>query len=123
VSSLDAVTAWVDSYRRAWETNDPGDIGGLFAEDGAYFTEPYAKPWLGRARIVEEWLARKDEPGTTAFDWHPVIVTNEVAIIEATTTYPDKTFSNLWVLRLDNVGQAQQFTEWWMEHPGRPPHG
>jgi len=117
VSSFDAVTAWVAAYRQAWETSDPDQIGGLFAEDGAYFTEPYAKPWLGRAQIIENWLANRDEPGTTTFEWHPLIVTDDVAIIEATTTYPDKTFSNLWVLRLDNVGQAHQFTEWWMMHP------
>jgi uncharacterized protein (TIGR02246 family) len=117
VSSLDAVTAWVAAYRRAWESNDPDDIGGLFTEDAAYFTEPYAKPWLGRAEIVARWRERRDEPGTTRFDWHPLIVTGEVAVIEATTRYPDRTFSNLWVLRLDTVGQAQQFTEWWMRHP------
>ena len=56
MTSLDAVTAWIDNYRRAWESNDPGDIGGLFAEDAAYFTEPYAKLCLGREQIVEQWL-------------------------------------------------------------------
>jgi uncharacterized protein (TIGR02246 family) len=117
MTNLDAVTAWVENYRRAWESNDPEQIGGLFSEDGAYFTEPFAKPWLGRDVIVAKWLERQDAPGSTTFEWHPVIVTDELAVIEATTTYPAKTFSNLWVLRLDNVGQAHQFTEWWMQHP------
>ena len=117
MSSLDAVTAWVDNYRKAWESNDPDDIGGLFAEDAAYFTEPYAKPWLGRAEIVAKWVEARDEPGTTTFEWHPLIVTDDLAIIEATTIYPTETYSNLWVLRLDNLGQARQFTEWWMRHP------
>lgn len=117
MSSLDAVTSWVETYRRAWESNDPDEIGGLFAEDAAYFPEPFAKPWLGRAEIVAKWLEIRDEPGTTTFEWHPVIITDEVAVVEATTTYPDKTYSNLWILRLDRVGQAQQFTEWWMQHP------
>ena len=75
------------------------------------------KPWLGREKIVAKWLKNRDEPGTTTFEWHPLIVTPELAIIEATTTYPKNTFSNLWVLRLDNLGQARQFTEWWMQHP------
>ena len=117
MTSLDAVTAWVANYRKAWESNDPHDIAGLFAEDAAYFPEPYTKPWLGRQAIVEHWLADKDEPGTTTFSWHPLIVTDELAMIEATTTYPDAVYSNLWVLRLDNLGQARQFTEWWMKHP------
>jgi hypothetical protein len=119
MTSLDAVTGWVQGYRRAWESNDPGDIGGLFTDDAAYFTEPYAKPWLGRDEIVAQWLQRRDEPGGTTFEWHPLIVTEELAIIEATTVYrePARTYSNMWVLRLDNLGQARQFTEWWMKHP------
>ena len=35
MTSLDAVTAWVRNYRRAWESNDPGDIGGLFTDGTA----------------------------------------------------------------------------------------
>jgi hypothetical protein len=66
---------------------------------------------------VADWLDNADEPGTTTFEWHVLIVTEDLAIIEATTTYPDRTFSNLWVLRLDHSGQARQFTQWWMRHP------
>lgn len=117
MTSLDVVTAWVDKYRTAWESNDPGAIADLFAEDAAYFPEPFAKPWLGREKIVAEWLRAKDEAGTTTFSWHPLIITEDLAVIEATTTYPKDTYSNLWVLRLDNLGKARQFTEWYMKHP------
>jgi uncharacterized protein (TIGR02246 family) len=119
MTNLDAVTAWVRNYRVAWESNDPHHIGGLFAEDAAYFPEPYARPWLGRDEIVAKWLAAKDEPGDTTFEWHPVIVTDDLAIIEAKTEYRStaQTYSNMWVLRLDNSGQARQFTEWWMLQP------
>src|ERR1700712_127223 len=101
MTSLEAGAAWVSNYRSAGESNDPEAIGNLFAEDAAYFTEPYAKPWLGREKIVKQWLKNKDEPGTTTFEWHPLLVTEDLAMIEATTGYPKKTFSNLWVLRLD----------------------
>ncbi|WP_067507903.1 nuclear transport factor 2 family protein [Actinoplanes sp. TFC3] len=120
MTSLAAVTAWIENYRQAWDTNDPAAIGNLFAEDAAYFTEPYAKPWLGRATIVANWLARKDDPGTFTFTWHPVIISDDLAIIEAKTTYTEPkaaVYRNLWVLRLDDVGQARQFTEWWMAEP------
>jgi len=116
MSSLDAVTAWVQNYRLAWESSDPDAIGNLFAEDAAYFTEPFAKPWVGREQITGKWLERGDKPGNTTFEWHPLIVTDDLAIMEATTRYPDRVYSNLWVLRLDNSGQARQFTEWWMLH-------
>ena len=115
MTSHDAVTAWIDNYRTAWRTNDPQHIADLFAEDAAYFPEPYHTPWRGRDEIVAKWLERKDEPETWTFEWHPLIVTDDLAVIEGQTVYPDRTYSNMWVLRLDNSGQARQFTEWWMD--------
>jgi len=115
MTDLDAVTAWIDNYQAAWSSNDPERIAGLFAEDAAYFPEPFATPWRGRAEIVEKWLARKDDAGTWTFEWHPLIVTEDLAIIEGETVYAKVRYSNLWVLRLDHLGQARQFTEWWMD--------
>jgi hypothetical protein len=100
MSSLDAVTAWVENYRRAWESNDPEQIGGLFAEDGAYFTEPFAKPWLGRDEIVAKWLERKDEPGSTTFAWTTLADHDGLAFVQGETDYGSITYSNLWVIRL-----------------------
>ncbi|MFC4067684.1 nuclear transport factor 2 family protein [Actinoplanes subglobosus] len=117
MTDLDAVTAWVEKYRKAWESNDPRDIRELFAEDAAYFTAPYAKPWIGREAILAGWLDRQDRPHSTKFAWHPLIVTGEMSVIEASTCYPRRSFRNLWVLRLDLTGQARQFTEWWMQEP------
>ncbi len=115
MTSLDAVTAWIENYRAAWRSNDPALIAGLFAEDAAYFPEPFGAPWRGRDEIVARWLARKDEADTWTFEWHPLVVTQDLAVIEGETVYPDRRYSNLWVLRLDEVGQARQFTEWWMD--------
>ena len=119
MAGMDAVTNWIERYRGAWESNDPEQIGGLFAEDAVYFTEPFAEPWRGREEIVRQWLKHRDVPGETTFDWHPLSVTDEVAIIQGETTYPGKLYSNLWVIRLDNAGHCRQFTEWWMLHPGK----
>lgn len=115
------VTRWVDGYLRAWNSNDPDEIGALFTDDAGYYTAPFSPPWRGREQVIAGWLGRKDEPGETTFDWHPVVVTDEVAIIEGTTTYPDQTYSNLWVIRLEADGRCREFTEWWMEQPGPSP--
>jgi SnoaL-like domain len=117
MSELDRLAAWIDRYVRAWNTNSPADIGGLFADDAEYYTEPYGPPWRGQERIVREWLARQDEPGETTFEWQPVAVTDEVAVVRGTTTYPDRTYSNLWVIRLNPDGRCREFTEWWMQKP------
>ena len=115
MTGLDAVTAWIDNYRAAWSSNDPAQVAALFTEDAAYFPEPFGTPWRGRDEIVAKWLERRDEPGSWSFTWHPLIVTEDLAVIEGETIYPDRRYSNLWVLRLDNLGRARQFTEWWMD--------
>ena len=120
MSNLDRVTAWIDGYVRAWNSNDPADIGALFSEDAEYYTAPFRPPWRGREQVIQKWLEGKDEPGETTFTWQPIAVTAEVAIIQGTTTYPAQTYSNLWVMRLDEDGRCRQFTEWWMTHPTSP---
>jgi uncharacterized protein (TIGR02246 family) len=117
MNDVGPLATWVNGYVRAWNTNDPGEIGALFTEDALYYTAPFRPPWRGREQIVEGWLNRKDEPGETAFDWRPVAVTADVAFIQGTTIYPTETFSNLWIVRLDDDGRCREFTEWWMEHP------
>jgi len=93
VTDLTSVTSWIDGYVRAWNSNDPRDIGRLFTEDAEYFKEPYVQPWRGPEQILAGWLAHRDEPGDTTFDWHPVAVTADVAIVAGTARYPGQTYS------------------------------
>jgi uncharacterized protein (TIGR02246 family) len=111
------VAAWVDRYVAAWTSNDPADIGGLFTDDAEYRTEPYAEPWRGRDEIVEKWLAARDEPGEWEFRYEQPAVADDVAFVEAWTTYghEDKEYANLWVIRLDGDGRCSRFTEWYMQ--------
>jgi uncharacterized protein (TIGR02246 family) len=117
MTDLNAVSRWIDGYRRAWNSNDRADIGALFTEDAVYVPEPYHAPWKGRDRIVAGWLEHQDEPEETSFEWQPISVTDDVAVISGTTRYPESTYSNLWVIRLDAEGRCREFAEWWMEHP------
>jgi hypothetical protein len=41
--------------------------------------------------------------------------------VQGTATYakPAATYSNLWLVRLDDAGRCTEFTEWWMQHPSR----
>jgi hypothetical protein len=117
MTELEAVSQWIDGYVKAWNSNDRDDIARLFTEDAVYSTEPYRPPWRGREEIVAGWLGHKDKPGETSFEWQPISITDEVAVISGTTRYPKAVFSNLWVIRFASDGRCRGFSEWWMEHP------
>lgn len=119
VSDGSRLTVWVEGYRRAWESNDPAAIGDLFAEDAEYLTEPWQQPWYGREDIIHGWLDARDESGQTSFRWSVLHETQEIAFVQGETNYhdePARTYSNLWIIRLNTSGQCTHFTEWWMRH-------
>ena len=115
--------SWVGGYVRAWEANDPDDIGRLFTEDALYFAAPHREPWRGREEIVAGWLDRKDEPGTWTFAHEIIAVCDGIGFVQGRTDYaptsdgPAQAYSNLWVIRLDAAGRCMAFTEWWMQQP------
>ena len=114
----DVVEKWMSAYRKAWESNDPADIGALFTEDAVYYNEPFTEPSRGREVIIQNWLERKDEPGTTSFTWTLLHATSDLAFVQGETVYPNERYSNLWVIRFAPalaVPKATEFTEWWMD--------
>lgn len=115
-TSRAGIDRWVQGYVKAWNSNEPADIGALFAEDGAYFTEPYADPWRGRAEIVAGWLRQRDEPGDTDFSYEVIAVEGDLGVVRATTNYTTsgKRYSNLWLIRLDGQERAVEFIEYWI---------
>lgn len=119
VVNANDVSGWVEGYRRAWESNDPADIGGLFTEDARYFTAPFRAPWRGRDDIVARWIEDKDEPGDTEFRYEVIAVCDSIGFVRGWTRYltpPPRDYSNLWVIQLAEDGRASEFTEWFMEH-------
>jgi uncharacterized protein (TIGR02246 family) len=117
MTDLDALSQWVEGYVRAWNSNDPADIGRIFTDDASYSPAPYSPPWQGRDKIIAGWLAHRDEPGETSFEWEPISLTDDVSVIRATTRYPGTTYGNVWVIRLARDGRCREFAEWWMEYP------
>jgi uncharacterized protein (TIGR02246 family) len=115
----DALRSWVDRYRVVWETNEPEQIAALFTEDATYATEPYAEPWRGRDAIVAGWLEARDEPGQTDFRYEILAIDGDLGFVRGWTTYhdpPERTYSNLWEIRLGDDGRCSEFVEWYMKH-------
>jgi len=80
---------------------------------------PWRAPWQGRDEIVQGWLGQRDEPNQTSFRWSVLHETADMAFVQGATDYhdePTRTYSNLWMIRLDAGGRCSDFTEWWMRH-------
>lgn len=115
MTNRDVASAWVEGYRRAWESNDPADIRAIFTEDAIYHGSPHdPSPGIGIEAIVANWLEGRDEPGTTTFEWEVVAVDGDIAVVRGVSTYPDTVYDNLWVVRIADDGRASEFTDWWV---------
>ena len=111
------VAEWMHGYLRAWDSNDPGDIELLFAGDATLRWAPFEEQYRGHDAILAAWLSRRDEPGEWQFEWRPVAIDGDLAIIEGVTRYRDgRVYSNLWLIRLGPDGRCRSFVEWYMNH-------
>jgi ketosteroid isomerase-like protein len=118
VTDREALADWIGRYERAWDSNDPAEIGALYSEDAVYRPEPGVDWVRGRASIVEHWLGRRDEAGDHEFSWEPVAVDGDTAVLQGRTVYRDgRIWDNLWVLTLRQDGTASSFTEWAIAPP------
>lgn len=117
------VGEWLQRYVDAWETYDRKKIGDLFSDTAEYRYHPYDEAIRGRAAIVEAWLKEPDRPGSFEARYYPLAVDENVAVAAGTSTYFDqnqkveRVYDNVFLLRFDNEGRCQEFTEWFMKRP------
>lgn len=112
------VTAWINGYLRAWDSNAPEDIRALFTADARYLTAPFEPPRVGVDAIVAGWIDDQDQPGDHTFTWSEVGIDGDLAFVEGETTYAEGgRYANLWVIRFAEDGRASSYTEWYMRFP------
>jgi uncharacterized protein (TIGR02246 family) len=114
MSNAEIVTAWVEAYQKAWESNDPADIRAAFTDDAVYFRAPGGPPWTGIDAIVAGWQENRDEPGDVRFEWSIAAIDGDVAVLRAKTDYPDHAYDNAWIVRLAPDGRASEYTDFWV---------
>jgi ketosteroid isomerase-like protein len=112
-----AFQRWLTSYVDAWGTYDAAAIGDLFSEDVEYRYHPWDEPVRGRAALVENWLADRDEPDTWSAEYRPWLVAGHDAVAVGVSRYftPDGTvdreYHNVFLCRFDRDGRCREFTE------------
>jgi ketosteroid isomerase-like protein len=110
---------WLNRYIAAWRTGDAEEIGGLFAADVVYSYRPFTEPVRGRDAVVADWQRNPDEPGSWSAEYHAVAVEGDTGVSTGESRYPGegRTFSNVFVVRFNDAGEAREFSEWWVEKP------
>jgi ketosteroid isomerase-like protein len=114
MTDITAVSAWVDGYRKAWETNSTDDLRAIFTDDATYSGRPHdQRSWNGIDEIIAGWTAHADEPGSFSFEWHPVAIDGDTVVVQAAVAYTGSTtWDDLWVIVFAADGRAREFTEW-----------
>jgi len=112
------ITAWMNGYLKAWDSNEPDDIRALFTDDAEYLTAPFEPARVGVEAIVAGWLEDQDQAGDHTFEWHELAHEGDLAFVNGDTTYDSgRRYANLWVIRFADDGRASSFTEWYMRYP------
>jgi hypothetical protein len=116
-----AFQAWLDRYVAAWKSYDAADIGALFSEDAAYRYHPQDEPVVGRAAIVADWLEGQDPTGGYDARYEPLAIDGETHVAHGRTRYftaegelRDE-YWNIYLVAFDAAGQANSFTECWIQ--------
>jgi ketosteroid isomerase-like protein len=109
---------WLDAYLEAWRTYDANAIGDLFSQDVEYRYHPWEEPVRGRAALVEDWLADRDEPDTWTAEYRPWLVAGESAVAVGVSRYladdgetVAREYHNVFLCRFDGDGRCREFTE------------
>jgi ketosteroid isomerase-like protein len=79
--------AWLDGYRRAWLSNDPADVGALFADDAVYSVDPFREPWRGRDEIVERWTSDPEQQDDVRIHMTPLAVNGDSGLAHWSASY------------------------------------
>jgi hypothetical protein len=116
---------WLAAYRHAWTTDDPEEVGRLFAGEIRYFTAPYQPPLEGVDAVTAYWLGEKEAGIPWTFEHQVLAQEGDLFVVRAVTTYPEGTgaaeeaevFHNLWLVTLDAGGRASEFIEYFMPVP------
>jgi ketosteroid isomerase-like protein len=116
VADRESVQRWVDGYVAAWRTAGTDGLATLFADDATYLHSPYAEPVTGLARIRAMWDDDRDGPNEVfTISTDILAVDGDTAVVRALVRYGDpvrQEYSDLWVLRLNELMQCASFEEW-----------
>lgn len=123
------VESWVEGYRQAWETRDPGAAAALFTEDGSYRSYIVEDPHLGREGVAAYWSEVTETQSEVQVKMGRPFVDGSRVAVEFWTTMLSEgnpvTLPGCLLLEFDDSGLCRSLREYWHFVEGRsePPKG
>lgn len=114
-----AFAAWLDGYKAAWETRDPGEAAALFTADATYRETPFDTPLVGREAIAAYWAGAVAGQKDVRFTWEILSAAGAEGVCQwhcAFTGIPGGEAIDLDGIvrcRFAASGHVEKFEEWW----------
>ena len=116
-------TAFLDSYRRAWESWDVEGFVALFSDKAVYVDHPIEKIAVGREAVADFLRNEEAEQGTASVRMgQPIISGNRVAVeywVTKTNQGEEATLTGCLIAQLDPAdGLCTRIHEYWFDLEG-----
>jgi hypothetical protein len=107
---------WLETWGRAWRTNDPAEIGALVPEKFTWHT-PFVEIVRDRQTLVDRWVSTGDSESDVETDYEILALDEEKGISRYSATYlKNKTArvraEYILMVSLDEDGRCTEFHEW-----------
>ncbi len=114
---LQAITDWIEHYRRAWEDADDQALGDLFTDDAVYRSHPFREPFRGREAIRAYWREATGSQADVYLQFGTPIVQALRAAVEwwmrMESGGAPLTLPGVLVLRFNEAGLCEELREYW----------
>lgn len=117
------LAVWVAAYEKAWRTAGTESLADLFTADATYRAAPFEDAQRGLEQIARFWEAERQGPDEIfTIESELVAVEGDTGVVRVEVTYGEpvnRTYRDLWIVRLDDTGRSFHFEEWpfWPERP------
>ena len=112
-------SAWLDSYKSAWEDRDPGAAAALFTEAATYRETPYDAPFEGRAAIEGYWSGAVSGQRDVRFTYEVLACTGDRGLARWHATFETAEggdtidLDGIFHCRFETQALVGRFEEWW----------
>jgi hypothetical protein len=112
-------TSWLERYREAWESRDPGRAAGLFTQDASYRETPFDAPMRGRAEIEGYWAKAVAGQKDVRFSYEIFACADDQGICRWHAAFMGVPggekidLDGIFRCRFADPAQVATFEEWW----------